>query len=318
MKLSKWITGAAFLLSTQIASVHGADYAGPGYDYTGSGYGSHCDPCDPCYNNPCDLCDMDFCDVEYDVYIDALYWGLCRSNLNAFNVSNGENGHECHHLEPDHYWGWRIGGMARWKCWDVGLRYTSWCFNEKRRFGQDEGENRIKMKFDYDVLDVEVGYACCLSCGMTFRPFVGAKIAWIDDDFFIRNGEPEFEVAKIDFDGHGLYIGASTRWELFSFCACERNIPFALVARASSGVLRGEFDRRIQNGLFDKLCHKNYIPVHDFYVALDMTFCDICGCEAFFQVGYEAQYWGWHQYASPDDLAHLGLGGLVLRFGASF
>ena len=89
MKFSKWILGAALLFSAQVTSVQAA---------------GSCDPCDPCYDsNPCDLCDIDWCDVEFDFYIDALYWEVCKGD---HNVAENNDGKE-KYLDTCYDWGWR-------------------------------------------------------------------------------------------------------------------------------------------------------------------------------------------------------------------
>ncbi len=217
-------------------------------------------------------------------------------------------------------WGYRLGGIARWKNWDLGFRYTSLCTEYSRSSADsDDDDDKEKFNFDYDVFDIELGYSCCLPCGpMTFRPFLGVKMAWIDDEFKSDSARG-FDKAKIEFDGYGLYIGSSARWELCSYCACDRDIPIALIARASTSILRGEFEQDVEDGGNDRDCRCIYVPVHDLYVGLDFTFCDLCGCgDAFFQIGYETQYWGWMEYNEKDDTAHIGMGGMVLRFGFGF
>lgn len=299
MKFSKWILSAALILSAQIASVQGQNT---------------CDPCDPCaVSNPCDICDIDFCDIEYDFYVDALYWEVCKSDHQI-----GSDDGKVKYLNPSYDWGYRLAGIARWKCWDLGLRYTSLCIEDSKKSHGGDDNDKEKFEFDYDVLDIELGYSCCLPCGpMTFRPFMGAKLAWIEDTFKSDYAR-EFDKAKIDFNGYGLYIGSSARWELCSYSACDRNIPIALIARASTGILRSTFEQDI-DGEDDRCDQCIYVPFHDLYVGLDFTFCDMCGCgDASFQIGYEAQYWGWREYGENDDTAHIGLGGLVLRFGIGF
>lgn len=260
MNISKWIIGTALLLSAPVT------YAQANYS---------CDPCDPCaVSNPCDLCDINFCDMKFDAYVDALYWKVQRS----FS----------HHSDSDYHWGWRLAGIASWKTWDFGLRYTS--------FTPDDHHH----EFDYRVLDVEVGYNCCnLCCGLSLRPFVGGKFAWIEDKHHHHDHE------KVD--SQGLYIGLGSRWEVCNWCSCDRNIPIALVTRASTGIMDSDFDHE------DRRIYQLY---NDLYAGLDFTFCDLwCGWDAFFQIGYEVQYWGWNH---DDEGHHLGLGGLVLRFGANF
>ncbi len=301
MRFSKWILGAALLFSVQIVTAQSRQVA--------------CNSCDPCaVSNLCDLCNIDFCEVEYDFYVDALYWEVCKSDHQIGEDNSGKQ----KYLNPDYDWGYRIGGIARWNSWDLGFRYTSFCTKDSKSSADSSPPDKEKFEFDYDVFDIEFGYTCCLPCGpMSFRPFLGVKMAWIDDDFESDSAR-NFSVgeAKIDFEGYGLYIGASARCDLFSYCVCDRNIPIALVARAGTGIIRGEFEQDVSGGDKDRRCI--YVPEHDLYVGLDFTFCDLCGWDAFFRIGYETQYWGWLEYGEDDDTAHIGFGGLVLRFGAIF
>jgi len=293
MKLSKWILGAALLFSAQVTSVQGAS----------------CGPCDPCYESKsCDLCDIDFCDVEYDFYVDALYWKFCRSELDYDDDDS--------HGFGDHgwLWGYRLGGIARYDQWDLGLRYTSFSDSFKKDL---DGED-FKHDFDYDVLDIEAGFSCCVCDGLTLRPLAGVKLAWIDDR--LKDEDTGFD-SKIDYNGYGLYLGLSGRWDLCSYCMCDRDIPLALVTRATTGLLHGKFCYDYDDGSeedYEDECLFN--PVHDLYIGLDMSFCDLCGCgDAFFQIGYEAQYWGsWREHDGDSEIASWGLGGLVLRFGLGF
>jgi len=299
MNFSKWILGAALLFSAQIASVQGASY-------------SSCDPCDPCYESKsCDLCDIDFCDVEYDFYVDALYWKLCKSDLDI----DGDDD-EGDYVGHDWCWGWRLGAIAHYENWNLGLRYTSFCSDAKNSNGGD-----AKHEFDYKVLDIEIGRDCCICDGISLRPIVGAKLAWIDDDFDKSDNNDGGE-GSIDYCGYGLFLGFEGRWEICSYCACDRDIPLAFVTRATTGVLHGTFEYgSLENADHDTYKDEClYNPVHELFLGLDMSFCDICGCgSGFFQIGYEVQHWGsWREILSDDDLASWGLGGMVLRFGVGF
>jgi len=298
MKFSKWILGAALLFSTQAASVQGKNA---------------CDPCDPCaVKNPCDLCEIDFCDLKYDFYVDALYWEVCKGDLNV-----GRNHHDHQeYLSPEFSWGYRLGGAASWRNWDLGFRWTSLNNKTSSEYAYLRHE-RAKFHFNYRVLDVELGYTCCMDCGpFSFRPFVGGKFAWIKDHFDKESGGEAN--SRIKNKSEGLYIGSSAKWELCKYTTCDRTIPISLVARASAGVLRSKFTQEVEDGNGDIDKEHIYMPYNDVYVGLDFAFCDMCGWDAFFQVGYEAQHFGWRQYNHREHTTDLGLGGLVLRFGADF
>lgn len=295
MKFLKWTIALALLCNVQMGFAQNRNA---------------CDPCDPCAtSNSCSLCDIDFCDVEYSVYADFLYWKVSKGDLNM-----GQDDGKEEYFNPDYDCGYRLGAVARYNNWDLGVRYTSYWTDDKKSKGSS---GDAKFDFDYDVVDIELGYSCCLDCAnATIRPFAGAKLAWIDDDF--DKSDKDGSDTKIDFRGYGLYLGASGRWDLCSFDVCDRSIPIALVGRASTGILDAEFDQDVEDGGGDRKEECLFVPVHDAYLALDLTFCDLCGIDANLQLGYEVQYWGWREYNDDEDITHLGLGGLVLRFGASF
>lgn len=280
-----------------------------------------CDPCDPCYmQNSCNLCDVSFCDVEFEVYVDALYWHVCSGDLDRY-IGGVDN--VTRSIDPGYSWGWRIGASAYWNSWDLGFRYTSFCKSRKEKFNYgitDSNEDVYsKFEFDFHVWDVEVGRECCVCEGMLFRPFFGGKFADIDvkanyiDDPLVR--------AKTDYDGCGLYVGFDSRWQICSFNACDRCIPVSLVSRFSTGVMDSDFKQRLKGELGDsssKYKDCQFVPVHEVYAGFELRTCDLFCADAFFQAGYEAQYWGWREYNASDDITHLGLGGLVLRFGGNF
>lgn len=296
MKILKWFTVAVLVCSSQMA--------------TASCNGNLCDPCDPCYDNECcDICDIDFCNLTYTAYVDFLYWKVCRTDLDT-EVHDGE----AKFLNPCFDPAFRLGFFAHSDCWDFGLRYTRFCTDQKESLENSGEVDDAKFCFDFDVLDLETGYTCKCSC-LTIRPFVGAKFAWADDHFETN----EFD-SKIDYCGCGIYLGAGGRLPFYSFCACDRTVPVSLVTRCSTGILDSKFKEDVDGDCDcdDSEKHCVYVPYLDAYVGLEFTFCDLCCGDAFLQIGYEAQYWGWREYDSHNDVAHLGLGGLTMRFGASF
>ena len=276
--------------------------------------------CDPCYtDNECSLCDIDWCDVSFSAYVDALYWHVCSGDTDR-DFNDGENTRFVS-LNPDYDWGWRIGAAAHWDSWDLGLRYTSFNSKTSEHFflNFEEQDLDVSFDFDYKVLDLELGRTCCVCDGLTLRPFAGGKFAWIDVDTENLNTENRF--GKMDYDGYGLYVGLGGRWELCSFSACDWNIPMALVMRLSTGVMDSDFEQTFRTGSLEtgfdiKDCL--FVPVHEVSLGLEFRMCGLCNTDAFFRIGYEAQDWGWREYDQDDDITHLGLGGLALRFGASF
>lgn len=290
MKLSKWLLAAAMVLSTQFTSAEAKDA---------------CAPCDK--SNTCDLCDINFCDIQYSAYVDALYWSVCKGDLSTTD----EDG-KVKYIDPKYQWGFRLGGVAHWKNWDFGTRWTSYTNRSSKYVSETEYDFHLR----YSVLDFELGYTCCMDCGpFAFRPFVGAKLAWIKDKFDENEGEYS---SKIKDDAVGLYIGSSARWQLCNYSMCDKDIPIALVARASGGVMHSDFSAKIHGEGYDFDEHCIYNMYYDVYLALDFSYCGYCGTDMFFQIGYEAQSWDWVRYYDADEDVKFGLGGLVLRFGAEF
>lgn len=267
-----------------------------------------CDPCDPCYmGTECDLCNVDFCDMEFEVYVDALYWHGCSNDLFIGDTNTN--------VDPDYSWGWRIGASAYWNSWDIGIRYSSFSTKTDDQLVVVEDTFNYSYDLDYDVFDVELGRACCICEGILFRPFVGAKFARIEVEH-----ENIFDIAVTNnqkLEGAGLYIGFDNRWQMCSFNMCDCSIPVALVSRLSTGVMDVDFKRSVDGSEIEfKDCQ--FVPVHELYTGLEFRMCGLCNADAFFQIGYETQYWGWRAVDESNDLAHLGVGGLVLRFGANF
>lgn len=300
MKFSKWILGAALLFSAQATSIQAAE------SY------SHCET-KSCHS----LCDIDFCDVTYDIYGDALYWAVCKGDLNLGRTADEFNKQKF--LSPDFDWGYRVGAVARWKNWDLGARWTSYETSTSAHYAYIPF-NHAKFSFDYKVVDVEMGYKCNMECGsFAWRPFVGGKFSWIKDKFDKHSGGQSR--STIHQRGYGLYLGACGKWEICDYKSCDWSIPISLVTRASAGFMYSKFKQSVDNVDIDHGGNYKefiYTPYGDAYVGLDFRFCDSCGWDTFFQVGYEVQGWGWREYDHREHITYLGLGGLVLRLGAEF
>ena len=244
-----------------------------------------CDPCDPCN------------DMTYSVHADFLWWKVQRG---ALNISNSD----AKYVNPDYHAGFRLGGRVHCDRWDLGVQWTS--------FDHDDSKDGEDYDVDYDVVDIEAGYTCCFDrCpGLSFRPFTGVKLAWIDEEF-------EEDEQEGDFKGYGLYIGAEGKLHLCDWEVCDRCIPISLIARASTGILDGEF--KVEDDDDDRGDECLYVPVHELYLGLDFKFCDFWCGDADFQIGYEVQSWGsFRQMNSDDDQVNFGIGGLVARFGMTF
>lgn len=282
MKHFSWIIGLLLLCSTQVS------------------YAQNCNTCDPCMTE-CSLCDINCCDMSYDFYVDYLYWKVNRADLNFDEEPTN-------FIDPDFDHGFRVGGNLRCDCWNFGVRYTYYQTDESK----DDNDYDLKFR----TLDVEGGYTFHI-CGtpMDLTPFAGVKFAWIDEDREIDDNDID-----LDFYGVGLYLGLGSKWSLCNWNACNCCIPISLVARASTGIMDGEFDADSDDDCDgDRKDECLFVPVHEMYIGLDFRFCDlVCDTDVNLQIGYEAQYWGYREFSSNDDISNLGLGGLVVRLGATF
>lgn len=245
--------------------------------------------------NPRDMC---FSDLKFDLHADYLYWKVCRGDLNYDDCCDAK------YINPDYDSGFRLGGRAYYECLDLGIRYTYY-YNSKSKKGG-------KYWIDYDVVDIELGYTLCWDCkDLSIRPFLGAKLAWIDEKY----DEPKSsEDDKIDFKGYGLYIGSEGHLALCNVC----DQTLSLVARGCLGILDGRFkvDRKHASD-FKKDCL--YIPYLEAFAGLEFGLCSYCDVDADLMIGYEVQQWGdFREFDTRDDLESLGLGGLVVHLNLSF
>lgn len=310
MKLSKLMMGVVCLVGAQLSALN----AGEGWKDCNS----------PCHYEKAPRCfEMDNCDVEYHFYADFLYWDVQKSDLALGEDGEGNQ----HYLNPDYDFGYRLGACAAWHKWDAGVKYT-WLGNHSEGDIPDlVNDFDATFKLNLNVVDIELGHSFCLNCGpIIFRPFVGAKLAWVKDHFnTLAGGGPNASDTHIKFNGYGIYLGACGRWELCNFQMCDYCLPISLVMRGSTGILRSEFKQSVEANIpdvgattFTYQRQDVYTPVHEGYVGIDVAVRGLCDNEISLQLGYEAQYWGWRKYNDITQTTHLGMGGLVLRGGVSF
>jgi len=274
------------------------------------------------------------CCANGAVYVDYLYWKVNRSGLTLPSNKGPTN------LTPAHHSGFRLGARGRCDCWDFGVRYTYFDNRDSKKFepvifqgvNQSEAIDNLTAKYsiDYDIIDIELGYNfdCLCACSdVSIRPFAGAKLAWIDEEF---NTQLEFlDKVSTDFKGYGLYAGAEGNWTLCNWQACGCYMPLSLVLKGTIGILDGEFktsggDIIIISGVTtNRNIAENarkkewiYVPYHELFAGLNLGYCGSC-VDANLMVGYETQTWsGWRQGFIQDVV--LGLGGLVVRLNLGF
>jgi hypothetical protein len=279
----------------------------------------YCDPCNPCGYAPENM--------EFAVYADYLYWKVCRPDIVIFDSFD-----DATIINPNYDSGWRIGGMIKRCNWDIGAKYTS--FNTSTRIeqlfanGNDFFNPFIDYSTDWDIVDIEVGYTFSFDCSSaSFRPFIGAKLAWIDDKI---EAEIQFDSisegirSEIDFKGYGLYAGMEGKYLLYQAQMCDACIPFYFVGRGSVGVLHSDVTRNvaffigtITDEAFEIRDRCLYVPVIEVFAGLEIGGVEWGCVTPYVMLGYEAQSW---LGAGFDELgaAQIGIGGLVARFGLGF
>ena len=246
-------------------------------------------------------------DMNYSLYVDYLYWQVCRQDL---DIGGGSREH---YLTPDYDHAFRVGGGVSCDCWDLQLRYTY--FDTEQRSGHET--EAWGYDLDLDMLDIELGYTLALECAdFCFRPFAGAKLAWVDERFARTDITTSWQT--IEFEGYGLYLGANGRWGWCCSEICGTSTSIGFVFRGSIGVLEGEFDNDTDSNQRGKECL--LVPIAELFVGLEFGLCDI-GCmeSVTLTVGYEVQSWfGWREIGDDDDMGSLGFGGSVFRVAANF
>lgn len=282
MKWIKWIIGLGLICNASLASAEECktDKSSCGCD---SGFG-------------------------YSFYADYLYWKVCRSDLDV--------GSPDHYVNPDYDHAFRVGGGISCDCWDLQIRYTSF---ETSDHLTHNGSTRT-YDIDMDVVDIEIGYRMGFECAdINLRPFIGAKLAWIDELWFGPSNSPHHST---EYDGYGLYLGAEGKWLVCCYEMCDSCIPISLVFRGSAAILDGEFDYSASiNDPRENECL--FSGVFELFVGLEFAYCDM-GCmecidSVALTVGYEAQVWsGWREIDSEDDIGSLGFAGAVVRFAVNF
>jgi hypothetical protein len=93
----------------------------------------------------------------------------------------------------------------------------------------------------YNMVDWELGRACLLSKALTFRPFIGIKGGWIDQNIHAQINLPSstgVEHIKNLFWGAGPSGGINTKWEMF----CISRNSLNLLGDISSAMMWGSWE----------------------------------------------------------------------------
>lgn len=256
------------------------------------------------------------CDMGFAVYADYLYWKVCSTDLSFTDNSN-----EVFYNNPNYDSGWRVGGRIQ-KCrWDLSARYTS--YNTTKNVSPSEGNfvdnTRVHYDTDWDIVDIEAGYNLDCDCDWAhLRPFAGAKLAWIDNEFEI-SAPPSLDRTNIHFKGYGLYTGLEGRFLLFNARICNQCIPIHLFGRGSIAVLDSTFNQTnlLSDGSTEEVRNFHdqcvFTPVLEAFAGLDIGGSNYFCLKPHILVGYEVQSWWGRRFNDANGTALTGIGGLVAR-----
>ena len=273
-----------------------------------------------CDDNVCDPCCDPCCDIHAIVYGDYLYWKACRTDLDYSGNNTGTL-----YVNPGFDSGWRVGGRVQRCAWDLGVRYTSYDSTKENHEGPPAFQPAALFSYeiDFDVVDIEVGYNLHLDCNQAhLRPFVGAKLAWIDE-IFIRK-DTDTDTDKAFFKGYGLYAGLEGNFLLHQAQVCNNCIPISLVGRGSVAILDSTSHQENiflagsteTTSLRTEQCI--FISVLEVFAGIDIGGTTCYCVTPHFLVGYEAQIWGNKRFDDADELVWIGLGGLVVRLSLEY
>jgi len=320
-----------------------------------SGYSSGCgEECDDSGMMP---------GFEMYVYGDWLLWKTRRCGLDYVIPNSGDPlavalGASTYVGNPvDYNAGFRLGFGAR-SCdsFDIAFRYTHYqCKSDSSYAIEGEPARTIRTnpivagllpisefalsryRIDYNVFDIEIGRMKTVDCSsFTYRPFVGAKFAFIDEDLntsyalFVETPPLVGVYESIELGAYGLSIGLDVRADVRG---C-----LGLYVRGATSLLAGDYEITHRDAFFNGdetltfTTGKHWCLLGNVELAagLDYVLYNQCGTLARLAIGYEFQHWintqDFFNYLGDNRLgavltnnqSNLGFDGLVLRGSVEF
>lgn len=280
-----------------------------------------CGPCEPC--NPCGPCDWNFCDMEFDIGVDFLWWKPCIDDLEFAAViqhpGSDSRNQRIHYHNVDLDWepGVRIWAFfPNFYCdWALGASYTfiepnsSTTVHHRNHvtsplvhIGVEETEvttstselwDKAKGDFDLTYHEWDIGVAYDISCNQChkFMPFIGIAGIVLDQDLKVtlhENGDKDHIKWESDYWGVGLRAGSCYKYRI--------NECFSFIAKAHATILAGSVDSNNKQLQFaedvrikdDETCH----VVPGYHIGAGFEY-DTCWCNWDFsaRVGYEFLVW---------------------------
>lgn len=230
--------------------------------------------------------------------------------------------------DPQFDWnpGFRIGAGYELPCsnWDVGVLWTHYNSKAHRSFSST---NRLHWNIDLDVVDLLVAYQSDFSSCFSLRPYLGIKIARIDQKLRVggRPSSTTFAAAdqtlfgtdnKQNFTGVGPLFGLEVGQEV--------GCGFSVFLNGAVSWLYGNNNVRLINSIatddvidYSNIRNRNYSTL----MAADASFgvrwqtC-LCNKDVSFQLSYEHhRYFDYSRFGSCGDL---GFDGLSLGIGVGY
>lgn len=200
-------------------------------------------------------------------------------------------------------------------------------------------EAHSRWNFDFDAIDLQLGWRHQPLCNLFLHPYFGVKAAAIRQKqhiSYVGFTASELPISinnakKNDFHGVGPSFGCGAAWEFMS--------GFSLYGDLSAAVLYGHFkgheepivtlDGNIIDVKLKSNRHNRLRPTIDGSIGLDWHF-ELFSCvKGMVGIGYEVQYW-WNQWQLPASVAgtlingglssqgDLMLQGLTVKAGFNF
>lgn len=260
--------------------------------YNGGGDG--CSPCPPV--RPC----VDSCG-DWAVRADVLYWTSSVDNGLPYGVvvhappvsipTNGRAESEIEIGKLNFEWnvGFRLGLGYGFPCdcdgWDAEVIWTHLRTHAHNSFHDRDTSERVRFipiwgssdekanddiadaaarwHLHYDIVDLELGREFCVSSCLNFRPFIGVRAGWFNQQYeigytdFSGNNEQDIDISS-DFSGIGLRVGLGTEWKF--------GCGFSLFGSAAASILYGRDDIKFENDYVDGGASRILFSKNRFYV----------------------------------------------------
>ncbi|MEX1013174.1 MAG: Lpg1974 family pore-forming outer membrane protein [Waddliaceae bacterium] len=312
-------------------------------------YGSY--PCEPCGTCP-DRCFSTCCvDDQCGFFIgaDLLFWTACQKNLSCVitDTVTGETPETTefnrHLVDYDWSVGYRVFGGYRMGVddWEIAAVFTHWDNDSSKTVDHNDStiHQHCRVDLDYDVIDILLARSYQLGCDSQFKPFIGFRGVWLDQDWKTEDLAVTPVVPLREFHSslfaRGLHAGSTFHWD-----GCE---GFGLWATAGASLLEADVHNKHEVNFEaanppvagDTLKEKYCLPFAGYNLGVGIDYeCCFCGCEGESIVrlglGYEFQNWFSTpepvrdfidvDVATPDiDAVHgVSTGGALMLHGVTF